>query len=108
MRVGLDVSPLDQTAAGTARYLEALAGIDQVELVRLAHRGSGRASSVYRDAVWYPFVLPRLAARERLDVLHCPTFRGPVTQPPVRDSTAGTGIYAESIEEISRSCKFDF
>ena len=31
MRVGLDVSPLEQTAAGTARYIDALGGIDGVE-----------------------------------------------------------------------------
>ena len=81
MRIGLDVSPLDQTAAGTARYLESLARLDGVELVRLAHHGSSRAATVYRDAVWYPLVLPRSARRERLDVLHCPTFRGPLRSP---------------------------
>jgi glycosyltransferase involved in cell wall biosynthesis len=81
MRVGLDVSALEQTAAGTARYIEALDGIERVELVRLAHRGRSRLDTVYRDAVWYPLVLPRLARRERLDVLHCPTFRGPLAPP---------------------------
>ena len=84
MRIGLDVSPLDQTAAGTARYLESLARLDGVELVRLAHHGSSRAATVYRDAVWYPLVLPRSARRERLDVLHCPTFRS--RRPPARSS----------------------
>jgi len=78
MRVGLDVSPLDQTAAGTARYLSALDAIEEVELVRLAFHGHGRAKTIYRDAVWYPVVLPELAKKERLDVLHCPTFRGPL------------------------------
>jgi glycosyltransferase involved in cell wall biosynthesis len=78
MKVGLDVSPLDQTAAGTARYLQSLEEIGGVDLVRLAHHGRSRADTVYRDAVWYPLVLPRLARRERLDVLHCPTFRGPL------------------------------
>ncbi len=81
MRVGLDVSPLDQTAAGTARYLQSLDGMEGIELVPLAHHGSGRAQTVYRDAVWYPLVLPRLARKERLDVLHCPTFRGPLARP---------------------------
>jgi len=81
MRVGLDVSPLEQTQAGTARYVRALAAIDEIELVPLAHRGYGRLDTVYRDAVWYPLVLPRLAGRERLDVLHCPTFRGPLHRP---------------------------
>jgi glycosyltransferase involved in cell wall biosynthesis len=79
MRVGLDVSPLEQTQAGTARYVRALETIDGV--VALAHRGSGRLDAVYRDCVWYPLVLPRLARRERLDVLHCPTFRGPLHRP---------------------------
>lgn len=81
MRVGLDVSPLDQTAAGTARYLQSLEGVDGVQVIRLAHHGGSRADAVYRDAVWYPLVLPRLARSERLDVLHCPTFRGPLAPP---------------------------
>ncbi len=78
MRVGLDVSPLEQTRAGTARYVEALDRIEDVELVRLVHRGRSRAAALYRDAVWYPLRLPALARRHRLDVLHCPTFRGPL------------------------------
>ena len=78
MRVGLDVSPLDQTRAGTARYVTNLGAHTDLELVRLRHRGSSRAATVYRDAVWYPVILPRLARRQRLDVLHCPTFRGPL------------------------------
>lgn len=81
MRVGLDVSPLVQTDAGTARYLQSLERIDGLDLVRLARHGRGRAATVYRDGVWYPLVLPRLAGRERLDVLHCPTFRGPLAPP---------------------------
>jgi glycosyltransferase involved in cell wall biosynthesis len=81
MRVGLDVSPLDQTRAGTARYIERLRGRDDVELVPLVHHGSGSAATLYRDAVWYPLSLPRLARRHRLDVLHCPTFRGPLRPP---------------------------
>jgi glycosyltransferase involved in cell wall biosynthesis len=81
IRVGLDVSPLDQTAAGTARYLAQLEQRIGVELVRLAHHGDGRCATVYRDAVWYPLVLPRLARRARLDVLHCPTFRAPLAPP---------------------------
>jgi glycosyltransferase involved in cell wall biosynthesis len=81
MRVGLDVSPLDQTLAGTARYIEGIEAIGDVELVRLGHRGSGRTATVYRDLWWYPVGLPRLARRQRLDVLHCPTFRGPISPP---------------------------
>ena len=63
MRVGLDVSPLDQTRAGTARYIEGIDAIEVIELVRLAHSGSGRIATVYRDAWWYPVGLPRLAKR---------------------------------------------
>ncbi len=47
----------------------------------LACRGRSRASTVYRDAVWYPAILPRLAVRKRVDVLHCPTFRAPLSCP---------------------------
>ena len=82
MRVGLDVSPLDQTAAGTARYLAALEGLDGIEVVKLVRHGSDRIATVYRDAVWYPFILPREAGKARLEVLHCPTFRGPLRPPP--------------------------
>ena len=79
MRVGLDTSPLVQTQAGTARYIR---GLDQLEtlsgleLKRLSFGGPGKLSTVLRDAWWYPHGLPREA--RGLDVLHCPTFRGPV------------------------------
>jgi glycosyltransferase involved in cell wall biosynthesis len=79
LRVGLDVSPLDQTRAGTARYLGQLEGVEGIELVRLAFHGSGRAATVARDVYWYPLALPRQARRGNLDVLHCPTFRGPLS-----------------------------
>jgi len=81
MRVGLDVSPLDQTRAGTARYLEQLGSLDAVEVVPLAFHGHGRAAALARDAYWYPFALPQLARRAGIDVLHCPTFRGPLSSP---------------------------
>jgi glycosyltransferase involved in cell wall biosynthesis len=83
MRVGLDVSPLDQTRAGTARYIAQLEAAPEVELVHLSLPGRSRMATLYRDAVWYPRVLPRLAVRRRLDVLHCPTFRGPLSPPDV-------------------------
>ena len=79
MHVGLDVSPLDQTRAGTARYLAQLEGLEGVELVRLAFHGRGRAATVVRDALWYPLGLPHEARRRRLDLVHCPTFRGPLS-----------------------------
>ncbi|HZP29164.1 MAG TPA: glycosyltransferase family 1 protein, partial [Acidimicrobiia bacterium] len=75
MRVGIDVSPLVQTRAGTARYLRALLARNEYE--RLSWGGPSRPATVARDAWWYPRALPREAAKRNLDVLHCPTFRGP-------------------------------
>jgi glycosyltransferase involved in cell wall biosynthesis len=79
VRVGIDVSPLVQTRAGTARVVRglvgALRGRPDLELDLLSFGGPGRVSSVARDAGWYPFGLARRA--RGLDVLHCTTFRGP-------------------------------
>ena len=79
MRVGVDTSPLIQTRAGTARHvrglLGALRGRPDLDLELLSFGGPGRASSVVRDALWYPVGLSRRA--RTLDVLHCTTFRGP-------------------------------
>lgn len=79
MRVGLDVSPLVQTRAGTARYVTGLAGalaaLPDVELERLSFGGPGRVSALARDLWWYPGAL---ALRGRLDVLHCTTYRAPL------------------------------
>jgi len=79
LRVGVDVSPLVQTRAGTARHVRGLvgalrgrAGLD-LELLRFG--GPGRVSSVARDTLWYPVGLARRA--RGLDLLHCTTFRGP-------------------------------
>jgi glycosyltransferase involved in cell wall biosynthesis len=81
VRVGLDLSPLRLTRAGTARYVNGLLPHlrELVEVVPLAWGGTGRATAVARDALWYPFVLPRQA--RKLDVLHCPSFRGPLRSP---------------------------
>lgn len=75
MRVGLDVSPLRQTRAGTARYVRGLLEHAEVEYARLGWGSVGRVSAVARDLLWYPLLLPRKA--RDLDVLHCPTFRAP-------------------------------
>jgi glycosyltransferase involved in cell wall biosynthesis len=79
VRAGVDVSPLVQTRAGTARHvrglLGALRGREGVELELLSFGGPGRMSSVVRDAIWYPLGLRR-DGRD-LDLLHCTTFRGP-------------------------------
>jgi glycosyltransferase involved in cell wall biosynthesis len=79
--VGLDVSPLALTKAGTARYLtNLLAGLERdssLEIRRYSFGGSGRLTRVARDAAWYPAALPRAAKRDGLDVLHCTTMRAP-------------------------------
>jgi glycosyltransferase involved in cell wall biosynthesis len=81
MRVGIDISALSLTRAGTARYLQQLLPRLQdhrdVDLVQLAFGGPGRVTAVVRDAAWYPAALPRRARGAQLDVLHCPTFRAP-------------------------------
>jgi glycosyltransferase involved in cell wall biosynthesis len=86
VRVGIDVSPLVQTGAGTARHVRGLlAGLEGrpgLELRRLTFGASGRAATIARDVAWYPVGIAR-AARP-VDVLHCTTMRGPVrARPPV-------------------------
>jgi glycosyltransferase involved in cell wall biosynthesis len=79
MNVAIDVSPLIQTRAGTARYLTSLLReLRRRDDVDISTRSFGRAdklSTLARDAFWYPFALGRKADA---DVLHCPTYRGPV------------------------------
>jgi len=84
MKVGIDVSPLAQTGAGTARHvrglLTALEGRADLDLRRLTFGTGGRAASIARDAVWYPVGIAR-AARD-VDVLHCTTMRAPLRSRP--------------------------
>jgi glycosyltransferase involved in cell wall biosynthesis len=79
MRVSIDVSPLVQTRAGTARYLKGLLReLERRDDVSVRTRSFGRSdrlSTLARDAIWYPFALGRDADA---DVLHCPTYRGPL------------------------------
>ena len=79
MRVALDVSPLIQTRAGTARYLKALLRElrrrDDVDVETVSFGRADRLSTIVRDAVWYPFALGRT---RDADVLHCPMYRGPL------------------------------
>jgi glycosyltransferase involved in cell wall biosynthesis len=77
LRVGLDVSPLVQTQAGTARYVRGLLAHNDYE--QLVFPGTTRLATVVRDAWWYPAALPRRA--RGLDLLHCPTFRAPWRSP---------------------------
>ena len=81
MKVGLDVAPLLQTRAGTARWVRGLhrglVAHPDVELTPLSWGGPGRWTAVARDVLWYPALLPRQAAKAHVDVLHCTIFRAP-------------------------------
>jgi glycosyltransferase involved in cell wall biosynthesis len=83
IRAGVDVAPLAQTRAGTARHvnglLGALAGRKEVDVRPLSFGGPGRLATLGRDTWWYYAGLP-LSARG-LDLLHCTTFRGPLRSP---------------------------
>ena len=80
LRVGIDVSPLELTGAGTARYLRnLLAALERepgLELRRHRFRGSSRPAKVARDTAWYLGALPVAARKD--DVLHLPAHRGPL------------------------------
>ena len=56
-RVGIDVSPLVQTQAGTARYLRASTG-GRRRARRLAFAAAGARPRVSATLVWYPLGLP--------------------------------------------------
>ena len=75
----IDVSPLIQTRAGTARYLRGLLRElhrrEDVQVRARSFGGNDKLSTLARDSVWYPFVLGR---EREADVLHCPTYRGPL------------------------------
>jgi alpha-1,3-rhamnosyl/mannosyltransferase len=75
VRVGIDVSPLARTQAGTARYLtgllRGLRGL-RADVEELFFRGGATALA---DLVWYPALLP-IRARS-VDLLHCPGIRAP-------------------------------
>ena len=79
LRLGIDVSPLELTDAGTARYLRNLLGrLDGVSVRPYSFSGTSRPAKVTRDILWYLGALPLRAARDRADVLHCPGHRGPL------------------------------
>jgi glycosyltransferase involved in cell wall biosynthesis len=81
LRVGIDISPLALSRAGTARYLRALLASLQdmpVEVARYELAGDGRLRKLWRDTAWYQRALPRAAGQDGVDVLHCPTQRAPV------------------------------
>jgi glycosyltransferase involved in cell wall biosynthesis len=69
IRVALDTTPLQQTRAGTARYVRGL--LAHLDVAPVSFPATSRARTFIADTLWYP----RLSADA--DVLHCPTFRGP-------------------------------
>jgi glycosyltransferase involved in cell wall biosynthesis len=85
VRIGIDVAPLVQDRAGTARYVRGLLGelerLPGLELRRLSFGGPSRASALVRDTAWYLGLLPLQARRAGADVLHCTTFRAPPRSP---------------------------
>ena len=70
--VGIDTTPLRQTRAGTARYLRGLLAHLDVPVREVSFPATSRLRSVVADALWYP----RLHV-DGVDLLHCPSFRGP-------------------------------
>ena len=61
LRVGIDVSPLALTRAGTARPIRSLVAAlehEDVELRRYGLAGSSRALVPVRDLGWYLAALP--------------------------------------------------
>lgn len=90
MRVAFDVSCLSQTRAGTARatrgLLHGLSVVDGIEVVQIgdaeyrAHGSSAqRLSALGQDLGWYAAERSvRAARRARADVMHFPTYRGPL------------------------------
>ena len=73
IRVALDTTPLLQTRAGTARYVDAAARAPARAARGLVPGDLAAAHASPPTLLWYP----RLAAPRGADVLHCPTFRGP-------------------------------
>jgi glycosyltransferase involved in cell wall biosynthesis len=78
----MDISPLVLTRAGTARYVRSLTQALEEIGAGIAHEysfgGPSRPTKIVRDTAWYLGALPLLAARDGLDVLHCPTVRAPI------------------------------
>jgi glycosyltransferase involved in cell wall biosynthesis len=80
LKVGMDVSALALTRAGTARHIRSLLAAleaEDVDVHRYRLGGSSRALVPVRDLGWYLAALPLQARHDRVDVLHCPTQRAP-------------------------------
>jgi len=84
LRVGIDVSALELTGAGTARHVrslvERLRGDPEIDLLEYARPGASRRAKLTRDLRWYPR-LGQLAEADGADLLHCPTQRAPSSAP---------------------------
>jgi glycosyltransferase involved in cell wall biosynthesis len=94
VRVAFDVACLRQTGAGTSRVARGLLGaLDAAggaEIVRVGEgelqaRGSlgQKADALRQDLGWYGGGIGRAARRRGADLLHCPTFRGPLRRPGI-------------------------
>jgi glycosyltransferase involved in cell wall biosynthesis len=73
VKVALDVTPLRLTRAGTGRYIENL--LARIDAQQIAFGDASRAAVLARELWWYPW---RLSALRGVDVLHCPTYYGPL------------------------------
>ena len=88
MNVGIDVSPLVQTGAGTARRVRGLLGaLEGTARARaapaLVRAAAGRLPAVVRDAAWYPAGLARqLPRRPRRAPLHDDARAAARARPP--------------------------
>ena len=90
--VAFDVACLTQTRAGTARLAVGLrdalqARREDVELIQLGdrewqERGSfaQKRDALQQDLAWYGLRLAKEARESGAQVLHCPTFRGPLRE----------------------------
>jgi glycosyltransferase involved in cell wall biosynthesis len=89
LTAAFDVACLTQTRAGTARLAvglrDALRAREDVELIELGdrefqERGSlgQKRDALQQDLAWYGLRLAREARASGAEILHCPTFRGPL------------------------------
>jgi glycosyltransferase involved in cell wall biosynthesis len=79
--VGIEVSALALTRAGTARHIRSLLAAlesEYVDVRRYGMGGSSRPLVPVRDLGWYLAALPMKARQDGMEVLHCPTQRAPV------------------------------
>jgi glycosyltransferase involved in cell wall biosynthesis len=96
MRVAFDAACFRLDRAGTARAAAGLLGalVAMAEPPSVALLGDGppvdrgtmarRLTVLDQDLAWYGHGLATAARRAGADVLHCPTFRGPLTRPAQR------------------------